>query len=64
MTQGLGPVARDGFEIDKLVPGYHRCRVYSRVYLLECKYLTGKNEIISYIHTYEDLFRGDIEDQI
>ena len=33
-------------------------------HLLECKYLIGKNEIISYIPTYEDLFRGDIEDQI
>ena len=33
-------------------------------HLLECKYLIGKNKIISYIPTYEDLFRGDIEDQI
>ena len=38
--------------------------VLDQRHLLECKYLTGKNEIISYIPTYEDLFRGDIEDQI
>ena len=38
--------------------------VLDQRHLLECKYLTGKSEIISYIPTYEDLFRGDIEDQI
>ena len=38
--------------------------VLDQRHLLECKYLTGKNEIISYIPTYEDLFKGDIQDQI
>ena len=33
-------------------------------HLLECKHLLGKNEIVSYIPTYEDLFRGDLEEQI
>ena len=33
-------------------------------HLLECKNLLGKNEIVSYIPTYEDLFRGDLEEQI
>ena len=35
MTHGPGSVARDGFEIDKLVPGYHQCAVYSVQYT-EC----------------------------
>ena len=33
-------------------------------HLLECKYLMGKNEIISFIPTYEDLFKGELEEQI
>ena len=33
-------------------------------YFLECKYLSGKKEIIYYIPTYEDLFTGNTEDQI
>ena len=36
MTHGPGPVARDGFEIDKLVPGYHQCIVYSTLGGLHC----------------------------
>ena len=39
-------------------------QIMDQRHLLECKYLSGKNEIISYIPTYEDLFTGNIEDQI
>ena len=33
-------------------------------HLFECKYLVGKNEILTYIPKYEDIFIGDIEEQI
>ena len=33
-------------------------------HLLECNYLMGKNKIITYIPTYEELFRGELEEQI
>ena len=33
-------------------------------HLLECKYLSGKSEIISYIPEYNDLFKEDIEHQL
>ena len=36
MTHGPGPVARDRFEIDKLVPGYHQCIVYSTLRGVHC----------------------------
>ena len=36
MTHGPGSVARDGFEIDKLVPGYHQCTVYSTLCGVQC----------------------------
>ena len=32
-------------------------------HLLECKYLLGKNKIVSYITDYENLFQGDVEEQ-
>ena len=33
-------------------------------HLFECQYLMGKNEIITYIPKYEDIFIGDLEEQI
>ena len=33
-------------------------------HLLSCKYLIGKNEIVSYIPDYEDLFLEDIDAQV
>ena len=37
--------------------------VMNQRHLLECKYLLGKNEIVSYIPDYENLFQGDVEEQ-
>ena len=36
MTHGPGSVARDGFEIDKLVPAYHQCTEYSTLCGVQC----------------------------
>ena len=33
-------------------------------HLFECPYLIGKNKILTYIPKYEDIFIGDIEEQI
>ena len=33
-------------------------------HLFECNFLMGKNEILTYIPKYEDIFVGDIEEQI
>ena len=33
-------------------------------YLFERQFLIGKNEILTYIPKYEDIFIGDIEEQI
>ena len=38
--------------------------VMDQRHLLKCKHIIGKNEILSYIPIYENLFKGDIEDQI
>ena len=37
---------------------------FNQRHLFECQFLIGKNEIVTYIPKYEDLFRGDIEEQI
>ena len=37
--------------------------VMDQRHLLECKYLMGKNKIVTYIPTYEDIFKGDVEEQ-
>ena len=33
-------------------------------HLLSCKYLLGKNEIVTYIPDYQDLFSEDIDAQV
>ena len=33
-------------------------------HLLSCKYLLGKNEIVTYIPDYQDLFLEDIDEQV
>ena len=38
--------------------------VFTQKHLLECNFLQGKNEILTYIPDYNDLFKGDIEEQI
>ena len=38
--------------------------IMNQRHLLECKYISGKNEIHSYIPRYEDLFTGELEEQI
>ena len=37
---------------------------FNQRHLFECQFLIGKNEIVTYIPKYEDLFIGDIEEQI
>ena len=37
---------------------------YSNGPELECKYISGKNEMLSNMPTYEDLFLGELEEQI
>ena len=37
---------------------------FDQKHLFECQYLLGKNEIITYIPKYEDMFIGDLEEQI
>ena len=34
------------------------------IHLLNCQYLIGKNQILSYIPDYMDIFNGTIEEQI
>ena len=36
----------------------------TQYHILNCKYLLGKNENLSYIPDYKDLFQGDITEQI
>ena len=36
---------------------------FNQRHLFECQFLIGKNEIVTYIPKYEDLFIGDIEEQ-
>ena len=36
----------------------------TQFHLLNCKYLLGKNENISYIPDYSELFHGDIQEQV
>ena len=33
-------------------------------HLLNCQYLLGKNQILSYIPEYKDIFNGSLEEQI
>ena len=37
---------------------------FDQRHLFECKYLIGKNEMITYIPKYEDIFIGDLQEQI
>ena len=37
---------------------------FNQKHLFECQFLLGKNEIVTYIPKYEDIFIWDIEDQI
>ena len=37
---------------------------FNQKHFFECQFLLGKNEIVTYIPKYEDIFIGDIEDQI
>ena len=37
---------------------------FDQRHLFECKYLIGKNELITYIPKYEDIFIGDLQEQI
>ena len=38
--------------------------VETQSHLLYCEYLLGKNEQLSYIPDYEELYTGDLEEQI
>ena len=33
-------------------------------HLLECKFLLGKNEIVTYIPEYNDIYQGNIEEMV
>ena len=37
--------------------------IMNQRHLLECKYLSGKNVMLSYIPRYKDLFTGELEEQ-
>ena len=43
---------------------YCHNEAFTQRHLLDCKYLQGKNEILSYIPDYNDLFNGDMKEQI
>ena len=38
--------------------------VFTQKHLLYCSYLLGKNELLTYIPDYKDLFNGEMEDQV
>ena len=38
--------------------------IFTQKHLLYCFYLMGKNEILSYIPDYKDLFNGEMKEQI
>ena len=38
--------------------------VFTQKHLLYCSYLLGKNELVTYIPEYKDLFNGEMEDQV
>ena len=45
----------------------HSCnkgQIETQRHILECEYLLGKNEILTYIPNYSELFVGDLESQV
>ena len=43
---------------------YCHDEAFTQRHLLDCKYLQGKNEILSHIPDYNDFFNGDMKEQI